>query len=267
MYFDIFHRINKCNYYYVTFKEVILVLLIAHSVHSLPLERKQPNIEPYFDYTNKITNEKYNGIIDENMMQDNWQLPSKFLEKRGYIYEHLPSHELSQGAHNIINGPLLNPISSSFTYGKPISQYVHPSNAIIHTRTSSNDPEPYDAYIGHEYVDKIGKTWNKWFGGGSNTTTTTTTTTSTHPPEAANKTLRSADLDFEKQWLAEEGSLDTHFSPSDIAFIKCFIGCLKSSESVVDECEKRYLTCSSETNNDSKRNNQSYNESDARVAS
>lgn len=241
MYFDISHTIRKRNYYYyVTVKDVFLVLLIASSAQSLPMERKQqPNI----------------------MMQDNWQLPVKFLEKRGYIYEHLPSNEISEAAHNIINGPLLNPISSSFAYGKPVSQYVHPSNAIIHTRTSQGS-EPDDTYIGQEYIDKIGKTWNKWFHRGANATTTTTT----HLPETANKTLRSADLDFEKQWLAE-GSLDTTFSPTDIAFIKCFIGCLKSSESVVDECEKRYVTCNSENNNDSKRNDQSYNESDARVAS
>lgn len=258
MYFDIFHTIKKCNYRHITFKEVILVLLITKSVRSAPLQRKQ---QQNFDYTNTLT--KYNGILDENMKNDNWQLPSKFLEKRGYIYEHIPAHEISQAAHNLINGPLLNPISGSFTYGKPISQYVHPSNAIIHTRTSNDPEDPVDAYIGQEYIDKIGKTWKKWFGVGDNTTTTTTTTST---PETANKTLRSADLDFEKQWLTE-GSLNPTFSPSDIAFIKCFIGCLKSGELVADECEKRYLTCSSETNNDNKRNDQSYNESDARVAS
>lgn len=265
MYFDIFHTIKRRNYHYFTFKEVILVLLIANSVQSLPLERKQQsnNAQNYDDTNKLIDNGKYYRITNEKLTQDNWQLPSKFLEKRGYIYDNLPSHEISQAAHNIINGPLLNPISSSFTYGKPISQYVHPSNAIIHTRTSNNEPEPDDAYIGHEYIDKIGQTWKKWFGGNA----TTTTTTSTHPPETANKTLRSVDLDFEKQWLGEGSNLDTQFSSSDIAFIKCFIGCLKSTESVVDECEKRYLTCSSENNSDSTRNDQSHNESDATVAS
>lgn len=262
MYFDIFHTINKCNYHYASF-ELILVLLIANSVKSSPLERKQQQTnEQNADTTNTLTNAKYNRIFDEHMIQDNWQLPSKFLEKRGYIYDHLPSHEISRAAHNIINGPLLNPVSSSFAYGKPLSQYVHPSNAIIHTRTS-NDPDPDEEYIGQEYIDKIGKTWKKWFGAGENTTNTT----STHPPETKNKTLRSVDSDFEKQWLGES-SMDTAFSPSDIAFIKCFIGCLKSSESVVDECEKRYLSCSSTgSNNDSKRNEQTYNESDATVAS
>lgn len=222
----------------------------------------------------KPTEYKISDVIAT--FRNNWQMPSKFLIKRGYFdgkkSKQFKLHkELSPAAYNLLNGPLLNPITNSYHYNKPIKH----SNDV---KTRENGEYPNE-YIGEYYFKKIKEKWNNMFNHSNQTSTNTTKSmrTITNPME---NNFLNAEVNFAdpisknaEQIITPENhpEIFQKFSKAELEFMKNYLNCLKHNRTYENITKKPAnisdvpdvlvnTTNSISLSNDTVNNNQTNNE-------
>lgn len=192
-----------------------------------------------------------NDYMDRVMtsLRENWDMPAEYLEQRGYLSKRSPLdaktsvlRELSPQAQNLLNGPLLNPLTNSYIFGRPVSQYLPPEKIVLHSRDAMELTTAEEALIGEGLVQKIKDKWRKLFDKKNDTTfvenSTVVSVIGSTPIQSQN--LTESPVIVTESPVNGSSSIDkragsnnhypdvlTNMSKSDLQYLRYYVQCLK----------------------------------------